>query len=275
MITEAITDFGDVKAIRVGRSLAGRQLMTVIYYHLDEILIDTGPYCARKSVAHYLGNHRIEKALLTHCHEDHAGNVGLLLEKGIRVFGHEKSVAALSRRHHLKPYEYILFGKLESAQIESVATKIQTKRHVLLPIHTPGHSHDHTVYYEPDRGWLFSGDLFLSPKIKIWRQDEDMLKTIASLERVLELDLTMLFCGHNPQLNYPKKALEMKKNQLLTLVETASKLLTQGLSRREIIGRLCKGRERYFEKWLTLGDASYQNMVDAAISAAMQKTRSE
>jgi len=249
--------------------------MTVIYYHLDEVLIDTGPYCARESVGRYVGNHQIETALLTHYHEDHAGNAGFLLQKGIRVFGHGKTVDELSRRHHLKPYEYILFGKLESARIALTPPKIQTKRHVLLPIHTPGHSHDHTVYYEPNRGWLFSGDIFLSPKIKIWRQDEDMLKTIASLDRVLELDLTILFCGHNPQLSHPKKALEMKKRQLLTLIETVSQLLTKGLSRREITGTLCRGRERYFEKWLTLGDASYQNMVDAAISAAIHNTRSE
>lgn len=268
MITEEILDFGDVRGIRVGRSLLGNPLMTVIFYHLDDLLIDTGPYCARRSVKHYLDRHGVERALLTHYHEDHAGNAGVLVDRGIRVFGHEETVRRLAVHNRLKPYEHIMFGKLEIAQINPLPERVETDHCVLIPIHTPGHSRDHTVYHEPDRGWLFSGDLFLGAKIKYWRRDEDMSTTLESLDRVLKLDFETLFCGHNPRLNNPKRHLESKRQYLGDLVDKVSGLQQQGLGRNRIIALLTKGREKHFAKWLTLGDASYRNMIKAALDVA-------
>ena len=99
-----------------------------------------------------------------------------------------------------------------------------------------------------------------------------MSATIESLGRVLELDFKVLFCGHNPQLSNPKRSLEMKRRQLLMLVEKAGELLGQGMERRKIVDVLCKGQEKHLARWLTLGDASYKNLIDAAIVAAIHKS---
>jgi glyoxylase-like metal-dependent hydrolase (beta-lactamase superfamily II) len=265
MITEEILDFGDIRGLRVGGSLIGPPLMTVIYYYLDGILIDTGSYYARKSIKNFIENNKVTMAFLTHYHEDHSGNAAFLVNSGVQVFGHNETVKALARHNRLKPYEHILFGKLEPAIINILPEKIETNRFILTPIHTPGHSHDHTVYYEPNQGWLFSGDLFLSPKIKYWRKDEDLLATINSLDLVLQLDFQSLFCGHNPKLNNPKNFLTAKKNQLLTLLGKVDALISKGLCQNEVIRTLCKGKEAHIAKWFTLGDASYKNMIVSAI----------
>ncbi len=60
-------------------------------------------------------------------------------------------------------------------------------------IHAPGHSHDHKVFYVKDRGWLFSGDVFLSEHLKYVRDDEDMPITIATLQDLLKLDFEVMF----------------------------------------------------------------------------------
>jgi len=268
MITEEMHDYGDIKGVRVGGSIFGSPLMTVIFYHLDDILIDTGPYCARVSIKKYIECNKIDKALLTHYHEDHAGNARFLVDNGIRVFGHEKTVSKLEKKNRLKPYEHILFGKLESVTIDLLPTVVNTEHFNLVPIHTPGHSCDHTVYHEPNRGWLFSGDLFLGAKIKYWRRDEDMRATLESLDQVLKLDFGCLFCGHNPKLKNPKKHIEQKKHYLLELIHKVRCLRDLGHCRNEVINILTKGKEVRFAKLFTLGDASYKNMIVAAMEVA-------
>jgi glyoxylase-like metal-dependent hydrolase (beta-lactamase superfamily II) len=269
MFTEEILNFGEVRGVKVGGSIFGRPLMTVIFYHIDDMLIDTGPYCARRAIKNYIEQHNIGRAVLTHYHEDHAGNAGFLLSNGVTVFGHEKTATKLKNKILLKPYEHILFGKLEPAKIELLPDVVSTKHYDLIPIPTPGHSLDHTVYHEPNQGWLFSGDLFLGQKIKYWRKDEDMHSTLQSLDRVLKLNFDSLFCGHNPKFKNPKRFLESKKQQLLDLVDKVNQLSALGLGKQEIINELIKGKEKRIAKWLTLGDASYKNMVEAAMDVSL------
>jgi glyoxylase-like metal-dependent hydrolase (beta-lactamase superfamily II) len=271
MITEEKMDFGDFQGVKVGGSLVGKPIMTVIFYHLDDILIDTGPYSARRAIHNYIKVHKIDRAFLTHYHEDHAGNARYLVDNGIKVQGHEKTVQKLQQNNNLKPYEYILFGKLEKAVIEPLPEVIHTKHYELIPIYTPGHSIDHTVYHEPHRGWLFSGDLFLGQKIKYWRKDENMQSTLQSLDCILKLSFDHLYCGHNPKLKNPKKYIELKRQQILDLIEQVNQLAKLGFSRREIISKLTKGKEKRITKWITLGDVSYKNMITAAMDVSLDE----
>jgi glyoxylase-like metal-dependent hydrolase (beta-lactamase superfamily II) len=271
MVMEEIIKFNDrVMGIKVGGSLLGNPLMSVIFYLLDSALIDTGPYCARRTMKGILVEHNVEMALLTHYHEDHAGNARLLVDNGVPVYGHELTVEILKKKNRLKPYEHVMFGKLEQADIEAFPDLVQTNHHTFMPVHAPGHSRDHTVFHDADNGWLFSGDLFLAAKIKYWRKDENMRQTIDSLELVLGLDFDVLFCSHNPQLENPKKYLAMKKDQLISLVEQAQELLSRGFSKNEIIRNMTKNKEKRIAKWFTLGDASYKNMVLSAIQVALE-----
>lgn len=43
-----------------------------------------------------------------------------------------------------------------------IPDRLYTDRYRFAVLHTPGHSNDHICLLEPDEGWLFSGDLFLS-----------------------------------------------------------------------------------------------------------------
>ena len=46
---------------------------------------------------------------------------------------------------------------------------LETPRFRFRVIHTPGHSADHIALYEPNRRWLFSGDLYLAPRLRYLR----------------------------------------------------------------------------------------------------------
>jgi glyoxylase-like metal-dependent hydrolase (beta-lactamase superfamily II) len=49
-------------------------------------------------------------------------------------------------------------------------------------IPTPGHSEDHICLFEPNEGWLFSGDLFISERVKYMREDENVYSLLDSLK---------------------------------------------------------------------------------------------
>ena len=43
-------------------------------------------------------------------------------------------------------------------------------------IHTPGHCSNHLCLYEPNKGWLFTGDLFVGGKDRALRAGNDIFK---------------------------------------------------------------------------------------------------
>ncbi len=268
MRIEEKLDFGNVVGMRVGYAPIGKPLISVIFYYVDGLLIDTGAYNTRASVQRFIQSNHINQVALTHYHEDHAGNAGFLEKKlNVPVYGHLDTVAALKKNVYLKPYEYYMFGRLEKANITPLPNVIETDKFKLFPVHTPGHSKDHVIYHERNEGWVFSGDLFLGSRIKFFRKDENILLTIRSLQKTIALDFDYLFCGHNPKMSQPKKYLNAKLEQLLLLMDEVNKLFNQGLSDKEILRKLSKGNEVHLAGLITLGDVSYRHMVASAIAA--------
>ena len=51
-------------------------------------------------------------------------------------------------------------------------------------VHTPGHSPDHVCFFERERGWLFTGDLFLAERLRYLRDGRGLRALLASLRRV-------------------------------------------------------------------------------------------
>ena len=65
-----------------------------------------------------------------------------------------------------------------------------------------------TCFLEPERGWLFSGDLYISGRTRYLRADESVADTIDSLRRFLEVDFGTLFCSHRGPIADGKEARE-------------------------------------------------------------------
>jgi glyoxylase-like metal-dependent hydrolase (beta-lactamase superfamily II) len=266
MRVEKILHFDKVKGLRVGYAPIGKPLICVIVYYVDGLLIDSGAYNTRKSVKKFVTDNNVEQVALTHYHEDHAGNAGFLKKYlEVPIYGHPLTIENLKNNVRLKPYEYYLFGRLEQAEISPLPQIIETTNYSFTPVHTPGHSQDHIVYHEKNEGWVFSGDLFLGPKIKYFRKDEDIVLTIKSLYKLLSLDFDYLFCGHNPKMNKPKIYIQSKVEQMHLLMEEVNILINKGYNDREVLKILTKGQEAYSAIVFTLGDVSYKNMVKSAL----------
>jgi glyoxylase-like metal-dependent hydrolase (beta-lactamase superfamily II) len=255
-------NFGPVTGFRVGYAPVGKPLMTAICYRVDDVLIDTGPRNARGLVADLVGPESLRGIYLTHYHEDHAGNAGYLQERfDIPVYGHALTAEMLKQKIKLKPYEHYMWGALDRTRVHPLENYFTTENYRFEVIHTPGHSHDHVIFWEKNQGWLFSGDMYLGARIKYFRSDENIYQTVTSLKTIAALDFDILFCGHNPQLVEPVKAIRRKIDHLENIIGQVRLLHESGLPQKEILRRAMRGRESWLARMITLGDVSYRHMV--------------
>lgn len=64
-------------------------------------------------------------------------------------------------------------------------------------LHTPGHSPGHMCFWEPERGYLFTGDLIYKDTLFAYYPSTDPAAYLSSLEKVSGLPVKKVFPGHH------------------------------------------------------------------------------
>ncbi|MGD9044966.1 MAG: MBL fold metallo-hydrolase [Desulfobacterales bacterium] len=259
--------YGEVQCIRLGYGPIGPPLMSVFMYVVDSVAIDTGQSNMAKAVLGLLKDENLELIILTHHHEDHSGNAAKIsTQHEIPVKGHRLTAEKMRAGFPIRPYQRYVWGKAPPVEVLPLNDVIATNRFTFTPVHTPGHSKDHTVFLEKQQGWLFSGDLYLGERIKFFRADERFADQIASLKKVLTLDFDTLFCAHNPCLKNGKQKIKKKLQFLEDLYGSVCALAEKGHSEKAVINALDPRNDRGI-KLITLGNVSFANMVRSALSS--------
>jgi glyoxylase-like metal-dependent hydrolase (beta-lactamase superfamily II) len=142
------------------------------------IVIDPGPKIDThlEEVAATAG--RVAVVLVTHDHPDHAPAAAIFAA----------SAGAPLRAFRLDGAEHLHDGQVLRAG--GVA---------LTAVHTPGHTSDHMVYFEPSIGALFSGDTVVGRGTTFIDPPEgDLVQYLRSLERMRGLGASTIYPGHGP-----------------------------------------------------------------------------
>ena len=256
-----------VEIFQFGYSPIGKPLMSVNCYYLDGLLIDSAQSNCEKKVLETFREKPIEKIILTHWHEDHSGNAAVLAKQhNVPILAHKITQEKLRNGFKIHLYEKYLFGKTKTfdGQLLDNQQVIKTENFELTPIFTPGHSADHTVFLEKNHGWLFSGDLWVGIKIKVFRRDEKFWQQVDSFKKVLNYDFEVLFCGHNPRLKNGKELLQQKLQYFEDFGGKVLDFHKKGLTNKQIIKALGR-KDSLLMKTLFSFDVSLEFMVDAAI----------
>jgi hydroxyacylglutathione hydrolase len=164
------------------------------------LLIDTGA-----GVAGYVpllesflggdGRGPVRQVLLTHRHVDHMGGVPDVRRAFPRV-----PVAKLVRNDATLP-----------VPMEPLADEMTIRGDgvTLHALHTPGHASDHLCYYLEEERALFTGDLILGGTTTVIPPDDgDLADYLASLQRVLQLDVQRIYPAHGPVLEPARPVIE-------------------------------------------------------------------
>ena len=137
----------------------------------------------------------VRQVLLTHRHVDHMGGVPDVRRAFPRV-----PVAKLVRNDPTLP---VTMQRLDDGMM------IRGDGVTLHALHTPGHASDHLCYYLEEERALFTGDLILGGSTTVIPPDDgDLGDYLASLRRVLALDVQRIYPAHGPVLEPARPVIE-------------------------------------------------------------------
>jgi glyoxylase-like metal-dependent hydrolase (beta-lactamase superfamily II) len=258
-------DFGNVSQYRMARVLDGNALYTMAVYWVDGLLIDTGPFHVSSEIPAAFNEIKIAKIVNTHHHEDHIGNNIVFQNQNIPIFAHRLAVPLIKNpsawNDRLYDYQRLVWGEPPASNVQETENCINTSNRSFRVIHTPGHALDHICLLEEDKGWLFSGDLFLSEKVKMLRKDENVRQLMDSIRKLLTFDFEMIFCSSGSVFNNGHTRMEQKLNYWQELHEQSTRLFQEGWKATEIRDALL-GPETIMAE-LTGGDFSKLNLIQS------------
>ncbi len=268
---EAVAGLGQVVKLRMARSLMGRTAYFTAAYWIDGLLIDTGCAHTARQLLQAVRAWPVTQIVNTHSHEDHIGaNADLQATFGCPILAHPDALPILAdpKLQPLQPYRKLFWGWPKPSQGQPVGAEVETEHLRFQVIHTPGHSPDHICLFEPDRGWLFSGDTYIGGKDRALREGYDIYEIIASLKKLAALPVQAIFAGSGSVRTEGVKPLQDKIAYLEALGEQIQTLHGQGLSPRRIRRRLL-GAELPIA-YATLGHFSGMRLIQSYLSRAQQ-----
>ena len=260
-----------VVKLRMARSLLGRTAYFTAAYWVDGLLIDTGCAHTAPQLMAIANAWQISQVVNTHSHEDHIGaNAAVQATFSCPILAHPDALPILAnpRLQPLQPYRKLFWGWPKPSQGQPIATEVETEHLHFQVIHTPGHSPDHICLFEPDRGWLFSGDAYIGGKDRALREGYDIYGIITSLKKLAALPVQTIFAGSGSVRTEGVKPLQDKIAYLEELGERIRALHAKGLSRRRIRRQLF-GAELPIA-YITLGHFSGIRLIQSYLSRGQE-----
>ncbi|MFZ5819086.1 MAG: MBL fold metallo-hydrolase [Chloroflexota bacterium] len=260
------TPYESVTRLDLARTIAGRGRYWTTAYLVDGLLVDSGCAHSAPELSAFLRGRPPVELFNTHSHEDHIGGNRPLQDAfpGLEIFAHPLALPVLAdprRNQPLHPYRRVIWGWPQASTGKPVVDGdvIQVGRSTFRVIATPGHAPDHLCLYEPERGWLFSGDLFVGGQDRALLAEADIWSVIASLKKVAGLELTCLFPGSARVRENPRSELQEKIAYLEEMGARTLDLHARGWGIGAIARALFGGP--LFIELFTLGHFSRRNLV--------------
>ena len=231
--------------------------ISVSMYLLDGVLIDTGFPDVRRDVGAWLDRLKPRGAIVTHAHEDHAGNVNSIAKRGIPLTIADETLAAVRDVTPVGFYRHFTWSDMRPLRYEITPFDPAPFEFV----HLPGHSTDHHVVWHPERRILFGGDLYLGVKVRVSHPGEQVRVLVDSLRAAARLEPELFFDAHRGLVDDPVRMLHAKADWLEQTIGEIDRLADAGWSdaaiRRAVLGR--EDATGYF----SFGDYSRANFVRA------------
>jgi ribonuclease/clavin/mitogillin len=251
-----VTRHGDVQRIRLWTRRTAAVGYDVSAYLTRGLLVDTGFRHVRGELERALLPLCPRGVVVTHWHEDHAGNAPTLATQ-LPMWMAPYTERMLRERPQVKLYRHVVWGRPRALRGDVIPLDPSP----LLPIATPGHSPDHHVVFDPETSTLFSGDLWLGVRVRIMGASENPYEIIESLSRVIALRPARMFDAHRGLLDNPVAALESKRAWLQETVGEIERRLIGGETERAIVRDVLGGEE--LTAMFSQGEYSRRNLVRA------------
>lgn len=207
-------------------------------YLLRGVLVDTGFAHVRDELLTALDTLEPRAAIVTHWHEDHAGNVEALARRGVPVRMHAQCEETLRARPSIGAYRHFVWGQPPRLVTPLVDGDVAP----LTVVELPGHTTDHLAVWDAERRILVSGDLFLGVKVRVAHRHEAPRRLLASLRRAAALGPRLLLDAHRGPITDATTVLQAKIAWLDVTIGAIEQAGARDESPR-VIARRVLGRE--------------------------------
>ncbi len=227
----------DVIQLELSSRMSRMMRYAVSVYVVRGVMIDTGFPALGAELAQWLDAHPIDGVIVTHAHEDHAGNVARLARRGLPIQMAPESVAAARAPGHIGLYRKLCWGAYPPLR-EALTPFAHS---ALTLTSAPGHSADHHVVWDDERETLFCGDLFIGVKVRIAHLDEDLRAQVRVLRAAAARRPRRVFDGHRGALADPVGELLAKADWIDETIHAIESRARSGWSdraiRNDVLGR--------------------------------------
>lgn len=260
------SDFSLVNGLRVGRFFSGINT-TFIVYHYDGVIIDTGPSNQWPIIQEFLSSFSPQKLLLTHHHEDHTGNAGNIQQAfNLPVFTNKKCAALLRKPFHVPFVRRVIWGAPVSSDLTLIDDQdviTSTSNQSIRLITAPGHSDDMSCFLAEEDRILFTGDLYITGRVRYLHTDEDLQAFYNSLNRIADLEFDALCCPHRGIIPEGKQALIDKRDFIGEFAQRCQALYAKGHPIAQIRNEV-SGKEDFLS-YLSAFEFSKLRLVESAL----------
>lgn len=234
-----------------------KRFSSVMVYLMDGLLIDTGSPSLIEDFIPFFVSEDFDQVYLTHHHEDHTGGAKWIQDhKGTPIFINGISVDICSREGDYLPYRHDVWGDREAFQAKPLNSHFSTRTSKWEAIPVPGHAFDQMAFLNHSEGYLFTGDLYVTPKPKMLLKEESVPDIINSLKRIQNYDFTDMFCGHAGHVPNGKEMLKKKLDYMEEISGKIMNLHAKGHTPEEIKDQLLPSKHPLVEisggEWDTL-----------------------
>lgn len=240
--------------------------LTVSLFDVRGTWVDTGfPHVARQVCA-LAAERRPAGVMVTHWHEDHAGNIEPLARSGVAFVLPEVTRAIVSHPHRIGWYRRYTWGTplVARSPLRAFVPDGLTLRAA------PGHSVDHHVVWDETTGTLFAADLFLGVRVAVAHSYEEPRTIARTLRAVIGWSPARLFDAHRGLIPHAIAALTAKADWLEETIGRIDEMTSAGVS-AEAIGRSVHPG---WDRWgaISNGDYSRLNFVRAVQRSKVEST---
>jgi glyoxylase-like metal-dependent hydrolase (beta-lactamase superfamily II) len=251
----------------MSRRVFGKSFYRAACYLYGGILIDTGMHHAEREFMSAIAKYKIETIVNTHSHEDHIGNNAPLQRRyGVSILAHRDAIPILAHPplFKLKLYQRFLFGLPRPSKAKPIGEEVASGSVRLEVVNTPGHSPDHIVLFDREKGRLFSGDAYIGGFERLLRADIDIYGVIDSYRALLKLPVKEVYPGSGKVVSDPLEVFKRKIEYLETAGKNVKELHGMGMSEKVIAQKLFGNDLRM--RLFTAGHFSAINLVRSFLS---------
>ncbi len=219
---------------------------------VDGLLIDSGAPGGQEEFRNFItsldDNEAVEKCIITHWHEDHAGGAKVLTEElMIPVYTHEKNLEKIRKGFEYENFRQMTWGypflaapKVQLLPEPPIRTRSGKYHFEIFPM--PGHDEGLIALIERSQGWAFVADAILPKFLRIFRKTnikESIEEIYDSMKSLLDYskdfkNLLIFIAGHGLFEN-GRKLITDNLNELDKLHEQVHALYAQGFTEKKIL----------------------------------------